>query len=137
MIARQGEPADSLFILARGRVGVFDDSAGGTGARDRLATLEAPNVFGEMGLLTGQARGATVVAEDEVLCYRLDKAGLRRDPEGAPGAGRGDCRASSPRGRRPTMRRCRRCPPTCARASAPTRAADLVRRIKKFFAIES
>ena len=29
-----------------------------------------------MGLLTGQARGATVVAESEVLCYRLDKAGF-------------------------------------------------------------
>lgn len=73
VIARQGEPADSLFILARGRVAVFDDSAGGTGVRDRLATLSAPAYFGEMGLLTGQARGATVIAEDEVLCYRLQK----------------------------------------------------------------
>ncbi len=76
MIARQGEAADSLFILAHGRVGVYDDSAGGTGARDHLATLEAPSYFGEMGLLTGQARGATVIAEGDVLCYRLDKAGF-------------------------------------------------------------
>ena len=76
IIARQGEPADSLYILARGRVAVYDDSAGGTGVRDRLATLEAPAYFGEMGLLTGQARGATVVAENEVLCYRLDKTGF-------------------------------------------------------------
>jgi len=74
VIARQGEPADSLFILARGRVAVFDDSAGGTGVRDRLATLCAPAYFGEMGLLTGQARSATVIAEEEVLCYRLQKA---------------------------------------------------------------
>ena len=42
--------------------------------RDRLATLSAPAYFGEMGLLTGQARGATVIAEEEVLCYRLQKA---------------------------------------------------------------
>jgi small-conductance mechanosensitive channel/CRP-like cAMP-binding protein len=76
VIARQGEPAESLFILAHGRVAVFDDGAGGTGVRNRLATLEAPAYFGEMGLLTGQARGATIVAEDEVLCYRLDKAGF-------------------------------------------------------------
>jgi len=38
-----------------------------------------------MGLLTGQARTATVVAESDVLCYRLDKAGfdaiLRARPE--------------------------------------------------------
>ncbi len=88
VIARQGEPADSLFILARGRVAVFDDSAGGTGVRDRLATLSAPAYFGEMGLLTGQARGATVVAEDEVLCYRLQKDIVRRHPACAPGARR-------------------------------------------------
>jgi small-conductance mechanosensitive channel/CRP-like cAMP-binding protein len=74
VIARQGDPADSLFILSRGRVGVYDDGTGG--ARRRLATLEAPGYFGEMGLLTGQARGATIIAENEVLCYRLDKAGF-------------------------------------------------------------
>ena len=76
MIARQGEPADSLFILARGRVAVYDDSAGRTGGRNRLATIEAPAYFGEMGLLTGQARSATIIAEEEVLCYRLDKPGF-------------------------------------------------------------
>ena len=38
--------------------------------------LEAPAYFGEMGLLTGQARTATVVADGDVLCYRLDKAGF-------------------------------------------------------------
>jgi small-conductance mechanosensitive channel/CRP-like cAMP-binding protein len=76
VVARQGEAADSLFILAHGRIGVYDDSAGGTGARDHLATLEAPSYFGEMGLLTGQARGATLIAEGDVLCYRLDKAGF-------------------------------------------------------------
>jgi len=76
VVARQGEPADSLFILARGRVAVFDEGAGSRGGRNRLATLEAPACFGEMGLLTGQARGATVIAENDVLCYRLDKAGF-------------------------------------------------------------
>ena len=76
VIARQREPADSLFILARGRVSVFDEGAEGSGARNRLATLEAPACFGEMGLLTGQARGATVIADNEVLCYRLEKAGF-------------------------------------------------------------
>ena len=76
VIQRQGEAADSLLILARGRVEVYDDSAGGTGMRDHLATLEAPSYFGEMGLLTGQPRGATVIAQNEVLCYRLDKTGF-------------------------------------------------------------
>ena len=29
-----------------------------------------------MGLLTGQARSGTVIAKEEVLCYRLDKHGF-------------------------------------------------------------
>ena len=76
VIARQGEDADSLLILARGRVEVYDDSVGGTGTRDHLATLDAPSYFGEMGLLTGQPRSATVIARSDVLCYRLDKSGF-------------------------------------------------------------
>jgi len=136
VIARQGEPADSMFILARGRVAVFDDSAGGTGARDRLATLEAPNVFGEMGLLTGQARGATVIAESEVLCYRLDRTGfdaiLKARPELVDSlsrvvAARQMANDATLQGLGADLR---------AR-SALTRSADLVRRIKKFFAIDA
>ena len=74
----QGEVAESLFILARGRVDIFRSAAEGSpaGARARLATMEAPAHFGEMGMLTGQARTATAVALDEVLCYRLDKKGF-------------------------------------------------------------
>src|SRR5437660_8965264 len=75
IVTRQGEPSDSLYILARGQVGIFRDAAPGSSpARQRLATLAAPAYFGEMGLLTGQARTATITAESEVLCYRLDKA---------------------------------------------------------------
>jgi small-conductance mechanosensitive channel len=85
IIARQGEAADSLYILARGHVGVYNENGNDAGARDRLAALSAPAYFGEMGLLTGQARAATVIAEGEVLCYRLDKAAfdaiLRARPE--------------------------------------------------------
>jgi len=136
VIARQGEPADSMFILAQGRVGVFDDSASGTGARDRLATLQAPNLFGEMGLLTGQARGATVVAETEVLCYRLDKAGFDTILQARPAlveqlsrvvAARQMANDAKLQGLGADMR---------AR-TASNRAAELVRRIKSFFAIES
>lgn len=82
VLFRQGDPADSLYILATGRLGVFDDEGG---TRKRLASLAAPDYVGEMGLLTGQARGATVVAEIESLCYRIDKAGfdaiIRNRPE--------------------------------------------------------
>jgi CRP-like cAMP-binding protein len=39
-----------------------------------VATLDAPNVFGEMGLMTGEPRTATVTARTDAECYRLDKS---------------------------------------------------------------
>jgi small-conductance mechanosensitive channel/CRP-like cAMP-binding protein len=85
VISRKGEVAEALFVLADGAVAIYGDADATTGVRPRLATLHAPAYFGEMGLLTGQERTANVVAETDVLCYRLDKAGfdaiLRARPE--------------------------------------------------------
>jgi CRP-like cAMP-binding protein len=88
MISRQGEAAESLFVLAEGAVDIIreeGDTSTSPGQRTKLATLTAPAYFGEMGLLTGQARTATVMARGYVLCYRLDKlafdAILRARPE--------------------------------------------------------
>jgi CRP-like cAMP-binding protein len=72
VIFRKGESADSLYVLAHGRVRIVEEDA--NGRRKPLAELAAPDYFGEMGLLTGQPRGATVIALDDVLCYRLNKA---------------------------------------------------------------
>ncbi|HEX6137699.1 MAG TPA: mechanosensitive ion channel family protein [Casimicrobiaceae bacterium] len=83
-IFEAGEPADSLYLLARGQVEIVGADGRG-GARIRLATLDAPAYFGEVGLLLGQPRGATVVAIGDALCYRLDKKGfdaiIRARPE--------------------------------------------------------
>jgi len=82
-VCSQGEPADSLYLLARGRVDIVGSDAAGN--HHRFATLDAPAYFGEMGLLLGQPRAATVVAIGEALCYRLDKRGfdgiIRARPE--------------------------------------------------------
>ena len=43
-----------------------------------MATLDAPEVFGEMGLMTGTPRGADVVAKTDVECLRLDKPTFER-----------------------------------------------------------
>lgn len=74
IVFRAGEPADSLFLLAQGRVDIVGED--GKGNRHKLATLQSPAYFGEMGLLLGQPRAATVVAAGEALCYRLDKHGF-------------------------------------------------------------
>ena len=83
IVFRSGEPADSLYLLSQGRIDIVVESA--RGVRHRLATLQAPAYFGEMGLLLGQPRAATAVAVGEALCYRLDKKGfdaiIRARPE--------------------------------------------------------
>lgn len=135
VIARQGEPADSLFILARGRVAVFDDSAGGTGVRDRLATLAAPAYFGEMGLLTGQARGATVVAEDEVLCYRLQKAAFDAILHARPELVEALSQVVATR-QAANDAKLQSLSADARAKQAVGRRADLVRRIRGFFAIK-
>jgi small-conductance mechanosensitive channel/CRP-like cAMP-binding protein len=78
----KGESSDSLFVVMRGRLVVYDER---DGARNRLAHVDPPGYVGEMGLLTGQPRGATVVVEGDTECLRLDKVAfdkiLRSRPE--------------------------------------------------------
>ncbi len=76
VITRQGTRAHWLYILSAGSVSVALERP--DGARHELATLDAPTVFGEMGLLTGEPRQATVVARSGAECYRLDKVAFER-----------------------------------------------------------
>ena len=74
VMTRQGAVAHWLYLLTAGEAEVVVDQA--DGARRVINTLPAGTCFGEMGLLTGEPRRATVVAATEVECYRLDKASL-------------------------------------------------------------
>lgn len=73
-LCRQGEAADSLYILSRGWVRV--EVEGAEGGRE-LARLGPGAYFGEMGLMTGEPRSATVRAEGHVDALRLDKAAFQ------------------------------------------------------------
>lgn len=75
IVFREGEPADSLYILAQGQVHIVRDAPDGT-TRNKFATLPAPDFFGEMGLLLGSPRGATVIAGGDVMCYQLGRRGF-------------------------------------------------------------
>ena len=135
VISRQGEVAEALYVLAAGKVGIYGGADPVSGqARSRLATLAAPEYFGEMGLLTGQARTATVIAESDVLCYRLDKAGfdaiLRARPELVVGLSKVITKRQAENDA--TLQAA----DADARARmAMSRASELVRRIRKFFEI--
>jgi CRP-like cAMP-binding protein len=73
-ITRQGAVAHWLYLIVSGEADVWIETAGSD--RVHLSTLAAGSVFGEMGMMTGEPRGATVMAHSDVVCYRLDKAGF-------------------------------------------------------------
>ena len=72
-LTRQGAVAHWLYLIVAGQADVCFDTPVG---RTQVGTILAGEVFGEMGMLTGEARRATVIARTNVECYRLDKAGF-------------------------------------------------------------
>ena len=78
-----GDPGDSLYVIRSGEVEVFfkDD----TGSRIVLDTAMAGDVFGELSLLDGGPRTASVVATRDLEALRVDRANLdhflKRHPE--------------------------------------------------------
>jgi CRP-like cAMP-binding protein len=71
IITRQDSTAHWLYVLSKGEVEVRIRGEGGV---EKLVTrMVAPNVFGEMGVMTGERRTASVIAATEVECYRIDK----------------------------------------------------------------
>jgi hypothetical protein len=69
-IVREGEPADALYVILEGSVGVT--ARGETGGEQRLRTMGPETYFGEIGLLERIPRTATVTAEALTHCYRID-----------------------------------------------------------------
>jgi len=71
-ILREAEPGDLFFALVRGEVKVFVDSP--EGREVVLTHLQAGDFFGEMALLEGEARSASVTAlvESELVAISRD-----------------------------------------------------------------
>jgi small-conductance mechanosensitive channel/CRP-like cAMP-binding protein len=71
VMTRQGAEAHWLYLVVSGQARVLVSTEGAPPVE--IAKLKAGNFFGEMSLLTGQPRNATVIAETFVDCYRLDR----------------------------------------------------------------
>lgn len=72
VLVRQGEPGDSLFVIRSGQVRVELRVDGGPSAT--LNRLGPNDFFGEMSLLTGEPRSASVIAETEAEVVVVEKA---------------------------------------------------------------
>ena len=68
-VVREGEEGDSLFVVLRGDLEVHV-------GQEKVNTLAAGDFFGEMSLLTGERRRATVRTVDEVRLLEISKEAL-------------------------------------------------------------
>jgi len=73
-IIEEGAPGDSFFLIDSGEVQVSKKLGGFS---RELARLMEGQFFGEMALLTGEPRAATVVAAGDVDVFVLDKNGFQ------------------------------------------------------------
>jgi small-conductance mechanosensitive channel/CRP-like cAMP-binding protein len=79
-IVRQNDPGDSMFIVCSGSAAVVLEPD-----RREVAVIGKGGYFGEMSLLTGDARSATVIARGDTTVLELDAEVFRAlgaaDPE--------------------------------------------------------
>jgi hypothetical protein len=74
IIIGEGEPGDSLYMLSAGRVKAFKRNA--AGKQGLLGEMSEGAFFGEISVLTGRPRSATVVAATACELLELDRRTL-------------------------------------------------------------
>ena len=81
-LLRQGDAAEQVYVVVAGRLcALFHDSAGSSHA---FATLEAGALLGEIAVLTGGRREATVIADTAATVMELVAADFERLLESDP-----------------------------------------------------
>lgn len=74
IIITEGQEGSSLFVILGGEVKVFTRGKGGESVH--LATLGGGDFFGEISILTGRPRTATITASTQADLLRLDREDL-------------------------------------------------------------
>src|SRR5438093_13482369 len=80
-VIQEGSPGDSMFVLLRGEANVLVSKNGST---IQVATLSAGDCFGEMSLLTGEPRSATVRADRDCYVMEIGKPTMAEVLRSAP-----------------------------------------------------
>ena len=84
IIARQGDTADAMHFILNGRVSIF---AGSGDDQIRIRSLGPQTTVGEMGLISGQPRSATIRAETPSVLYALSRNAYERIKSDNPALG--------------------------------------------------
>jgi CRP-like cAMP-binding protein len=66
VLCREGEPGDAMFMIVTGEAEIYK-------GQQLMALLGPGEMFGEMALLTGEERSASVIARSPMELYELDK----------------------------------------------------------------
>jgi small-conductance mechanosensitive channel/CRP-like cAMP-binding protein len=80
-IVREGDPGKTMYVVASGRVNIVLASNG-----QKVATTGQGGYFGEMSLLTGDSRTASVIADGDVRVLEIDAEVFRRLADVSPQA---------------------------------------------------
>ncbi len=75
VVIREGERSDRFFVIAKGEAVVMQRD--GSGAERTLNTLRPGDYFGEVGILSGETRNATVRAKTSLEVLALDEDAFR------------------------------------------------------------
>lgn len=74
IIVSEGEPGDSMFVIASGSVKIFVKTA--AGGNMKVRDLYEGDFFGEIALLSGKPRSATITASSATELLELDRETL-------------------------------------------------------------
>jgi len=85
VVAREGDPASSMHFILEGRIGIVVER--GDGRTLRLRSLGPHTTIGEMGLITGRPRSATIAAEADSVLYELTAEAYERIKREHPALG--------------------------------------------------
>jgi small-conductance mechanosensitive channel/CRP-like cAMP-binding protein len=89
-ICREGESGDTFYVVRHGTVEIVADLPGG--GEKHVADLHAPAFFGEMSLLTGEPRAATVRAKTDARLLVVEREGFESLFQGRPEVAEAICR---------------------------------------------
>jgi SulP family sulfate permease len=87
-LCRQGEAGDRLWLIQRGSVSVFVTGDDGQSIQ-RIAGLGRGTTVGEMSLVDGNTRSASIIADEEVACFELRRSEFEKLSRDNPALARG------------------------------------------------
>ena len=90
VICREGEPGETFFVLRQGTVEIRAHAP--SGRETHVADLRTPAFFGEMSLLTGEPRSATVRAKSDTRLLVVERHGFEQLFQSRPAFAEEVCR---------------------------------------------